>query len=79
MLTTAERTKRKKLKNTTEKTERENNFNEITENMFPTPLNMKDSRGKMHSLTVPSKKAEILTSLAGKFNLCTAAPRNKSG
>ena len=36
MLTTAELTERKKLNNTTEKTERENNFNEITENMFPT-------------------------------------------
>ena len=47
MLTTAELTERKKLKNTAEKTERENNFNEITENMFPTPLNMKNSRGEI--------------------------------
>ena len=37
MLTTAELTERKKLKNTTEKTEREKNFNEIKDNMFPTP------------------------------------------
>ena len=36
MLTTAEFTERKKLKNTAEKTERENNFNEVTENIFPT-------------------------------------------
>ena len=47
MLTTAELTKRKKLKNTAEKTERENNFNEITKNMFRTPLNMKNSRGEI--------------------------------
>ena len=47
MLTTAELTKRKKLKNTDEKTERENNFNEITKNMFRTPLNMKNSKGEI--------------------------------
>ena len=46
MLTTAELTERKKLKNTAKKTERENNFNKITENMFPTPLNIKNSRGE---------------------------------
>ena len=39
--------RKEKLKNTAEKTERENNFNEITENMFPTPLNMKNSRGEI--------------------------------
>ena len=39
--------RKEKLKNTAEKTERENNFNEITENMFPTLLNMKNSRGEI--------------------------------
>ena len=47
MLTTAELIGRKYLKNTAEKTERESNFNEITENLFPTLLNMKNSRGEI--------------------------------
>ena len=47
MLTTAEPTEREKLKNAAKKTERENNFNKITENMFPTPLNMKNSTGEI--------------------------------
>ena len=60
MLTTAELTDRKKLKNTTEKTERENNFNEITENMFPTPLNMKNSRGEIVKEKQLRKLANLL-------------------
>ena len=51
-MTTAELTERKKLKNTAEKTERENSFNEITENVsdpgkcfHSSYLNMKNSRG----------------------------------
>ena len=65
MLFTAELNERKKLKNTAEKPERENNFNEITENMFSTPLNMKNSRGEIvkgkqlrklaHLLLIPKK------------------------
>ena len=47
MLPTAELTERKKVKNIAEKTERENNFNRITENMFSTPLSLKNSRGKI--------------------------------
>ena len=60
MLTTAELTERKNLKNTTEKTERENNFNEITENMFPTPLNMKNSRGEIMKEKQLRKLANLL-------------------
>ena len=60
MLTTAELTERKKLKNTAGKTERENNFNEITENMFLTPLNMKNSRGKIVKEKQLRKLANLL-------------------
>ena len=60
MRTTAELTKRKKLKNTAEKTEREKNFNEITENMFPTPLNMKNSRGEIVKEKQLRKLANLL-------------------
>ena len=44
MLTTAEITDRQKLKNTIEKTERENNSNGITENVFPNPLSLNNSK-----------------------------------
>ena len=60
MLTTAELTERKKLKNTTKKTQRENNFNEITENMFLTPLNMKNSRGEIMKEKQLRKLANLL-------------------
>ena len=49
MLTTAEFTKRKKLKNATEKTERENNFNE-----------MKNSRGEIVKEKQVRKLANLL-------------------
>ena len=60
MLTTAELTERKKLKNTTKKTQRENNFNEITENMFLTPRNMKNSRGEIMKEKQLRKLANLL-------------------
>ena len=60
MLTTAGLTVRKTLKNTAEKTERENNFNEITENRFLTPLNMKNSRGEIVKEKQPRKLANLL-------------------
>ena len=47
MLSTADLTEWKKLKNTDEKSKRENNFNEITENMLLIPLSMMNSRGEI--------------------------------
>ena len=47
MLTTARLTKRKKLKNNAENSKRENNFKGVTENMIPTLLNIKNSRGQI--------------------------------
>ena len=62
MMTTSVLIERKKLKNNAEKTEREreNNFNEITENMFPTPLNMKNSRDKIVKEKQLRKLANLL-------------------
>ena len=47
MLTNARLTKRKKLKNNAENSKRENNFKGVTENMIPTLLNIKNSRGQI--------------------------------
>lgn len=47
MLASAELTERKKLKNATEKIERENHLIGIICIMLPTPLIMKNSRGKI--------------------------------
>ena len=47
MLSNADLTEWKKLKNTEEKSKRENNFNEITENVLLIPLNMMNSRGEI--------------------------------